>query len=348
MRSATWLAVVAVVVAAAGCEKKSSGKLDLADLDRRVAAALDGRLEAVAGRPQVAGTCGAMADAILGDPELGRIGAGLADRLSAEPVVTEAIEAVTGGFAEAPEVQAHILAMMQADPGIDPDRLGEQVGREVEATFEAVIGDTVGEQIGELFGRLDLKTERRAFEQRMNQRVGIAVGAYIADGRRQAAWTRKLERAAGGRTLDRDQAAELYVATAWSEDRLAEVVAALCRDRAVREELVGLVRGLLTVDAVDAAIAPAVRAVAADPRARSLATRIMIGLVRPRTAAGDDELRRLVVELFGLPSVEAAATEVARPFLSDPGVARALDHALGKLWARPSVRTALEKFLDDW
>jgi hypothetical protein len=172
------------------------------------------------------------------------------------------------------------------------------------------------------------------------------INAYFEAPERKQRWSKRLVELNGGTRPDPGKAADLYIDTAWTEERLRTFLVRAMANPEVRSALVGTLRKVLADPALRAHLVRATRTLAGDQELRAAVIDVFVVVLAPdpTPAMAQEKVRAL----FAPPSVLAAVNDLAQNLLGEKALHEILDAALRDAAKAPSVRDALDELCDGW
>lgn len=348
MRSIAVVALSALVLAAApACDKlkKPDQTVEIA-VNPVAMARLEARVEKVMAEPEVQKAMDELFSAVAADPALGKLAGELADQLMADPAIAGSVEQLIGQLGESPALVAYMTEYMQTHPGATPDQAGAAFGAEVEAKFDVVLMKPVEDEIGRLIERAEGGAGLASLQKHLSGQFDRVIDTYFEAPERKRRWSQRLVELNGGTRPDPSKAADLYIDTAWSEERMRRFLLRTLANPEVRGAAVEALRRVLGDPALRAHLVRATRTLAGDEALRAAAIDMFMLLLAPSPtpAMAQEKVRAL----FEAPSVLAAVNDLARNLLGEPALHAVLDGALRDTARSPSVRDALDELCDGW
>ncbi|HUQ04908.1 MAG TPA: hypothetical protein VM261_20540 [Kofleriaceae bacterium] len=348
MRSIGVLALSALVLAGAPACEKLGKKNDTVEIAVNPAALrrLEERVEKVMAEPEIQKAMDEMFSAVAADPALGKLAGDLADQLMADPVIATSVQELIGQLGESPALIAYMMNYMQTHPGATADQAGEAFGAEVERKFDVLLMKPVEEEVGHLIERAEGGAGLASLQQHLSGQFGRVIDAYFEAPDRKQRWSKRLTELNGGTKPDPNKAADLYIDTAWSEERMRKFLLRALANPEVRHAVVGALRHVLGDPALRAHLVRATRTLAGDAGLRTAAIDMFMLVLAPDPTPAMAQQK--VRALFAAPSVLVAVNDLGQNLLGEKALHEILDGALRETAKEPSVRDALDELCDGW
>jgi hypothetical protein len=336
-----------VLAGAPACEKlsKKNDTVEIA-VNPAALARLEARVEKVMEEPEVQKAMDELFSAVAADPALGKLAGDLADQLMADPGIAASVEQLVGQLGQSPDLMAFMVRYMETHPGATADQAGEAVGLEVERKFDVLLMKPVEDEIGQLIERAEGGTGMASLQAHLSGQFGRVLNGYFEEPERKQRWSKRLVELNGGTRPDPDRAADLYIDTAWSEERMRRFLLRALANSEVRGAVVGMLRNVLGDPALRAHLVRATRTLAGDEalRAASIDVFMLVFSPDPTPAMAREKMKAL----FAAPSVLTAVNDLAQNLLGEKALHEIIDGALRDTAKAPSVRAALDELCDGW
>ncbi len=258
MRVALITVMMVVVVGTTACDKKKVAGEKVATKDKTeettkapgpspldlpaFEAALKVRVAAMFERPSVSHAFDGFLTSVTSEPKV-RDGFGtFLQQLEADPQVMQGTSAVLQRVQETKEMQDAVMTLMAQNPGATPDQIGEMVGKQFEQTWES---PPVAAAWASSFNQLTRRLDTGGVLDPLEHAVSVKIDGYVANPKMIAHWEKRIAELNGGSQPDTGKAMQLYLDTAWSNERIEAFVQKLLANPTLRREAAVMLSKLL-------------------------------------------------------------------------------------------------------
>jgi hypothetical protein len=241
---------------------------------------------------------------------------------------------------------AWMTRYMEQHPGMTPDQVGAAVGVEVEKKFETLLQKPIEDGIGRLIDGAEGGAGVAALQKHLSGQFDRVLDSYFEAPERKARWSKRLIELNGGTRPDPNRAADLYIDTAWSEERMMKFLLRACADPEVRKALVEVLRRTLAEPELRAHLVRGTRTLAQDEALRAAVIDVFMLVFAENVSP--DVVDARVRAMFDAPSVLAVTNDLAQHLLAEKALHQILDGAIRDAARQPSVRAALDELCDGW
>jgi hypothetical protein len=329
--------VVVVLVALAGCEKKSDKvELDFKALDIR----LGQKIEKIVEHPAIDSGMDAFVDSLGASPKLLAAGEKLLGQLGADPKLSAQLESLINDIGASPRMQQLALSIATAHPG---EPIEDLVGTKIEKTWaEPALTKPLEADFQDLIGKVKLDHDVELLGEKLEARIQ----KVLEDPARVAKWSKRLTELNGGSTPDRAKATDLYAENAWSDAHVEQFATALLKDPTLRDECAAIVAELLALKPIAQELTNASVQLASDPKLRQAAMDLMLELLetQPKFQRITELQRQVVLD----PKMVALVQRLAHMLFTDPDVARVVGAHIDRMTSNPKLQALFDDFLDHW
>jgi len=319
--------------------EEPQGNFDMSKLD----SAMGARIEKIYARPAVDKAMDAFVDAVFAEPALQKRGEKLMQTLGADPKIGEATQAVFQKIGSSAAMQDLVKEVMKQNPDKTPEEIGKLVAARYEKAFNTPgVHKAFQSSFQSLTGKLDAKWEDSAIVADLKQRVH----KYFGDSARADKWAKRVTELNGGQMPTAQQAVDLYIDHAWSEDRTEKFLTTLLANPKARQELAAFLDEAIALDAVTAELRSGAADIMGDAEFQDSLEKFMSLMLASQP--DEDAIRTEMSRLLTGPNIVKAMNRVVKLILTNDEVRDIAVKHIDRLAEDPELSKLCEDFFDNW
>ena len=332
-----------LAVAAVGCKTR-------VDIDgERLKAELERRADVVLQRPDVDRAFDGLADAVTDEPAVARSGEDLLAQLSTDPGLQPGFQAIIQAVGEHPAVAKLMARIMRENPRAGPDKLSELFEKRFSDVIDSPAFDKAFDKaFAGVLERPDVNDAIQLYEKAAasNPELNRAVNDILKARMNDPAWSKRVIALNGGKRPDRQQATQLLLDKAFSDDRLAKFYVDVVSLPVIRKKTAVACAQLLAAPAFQRHIKHTLRKLVADAGFQQGAVTAMAGLLdAPREV---EALETPISALLERPIIGKELASLLKAVSRDPVLAPIGNEAIAGIVADAGFIAMWTKLIDSW